>query len=86
MAGGQLVREEGRDRGLALGRGRTHSKAELAVPGRALAIKKVARDTKLHLLEILEKLELESRVVLAKSDGSSEGVSGAVTLRLPAFL
>ena len=80
------MREEGRDRGLTLGRGRTHSEAQLAVPGRALAVKKVARDTKLHLLEILEKLELKSRVVLAKSDGSSERVSGAVALRLPAFL
>ena len=54
------MREEGRDRGLTLGGGRTHSEAQLAVPGRALAVKKVARDTKLHLLEILEKLELKS--------------------------
>ena len=80
------MREEGRDRGLTLGRGRTHSEAQLAVPGRTLAVKKVARDTKLHLLEIFEELELKSRVVLAKSDGPSERISGAVALRLPAFL
>ena len=58
--GGQLVREEGRDGGLTLGGGGPHREAQLAVSGGALAVEKVARDTELHLLEILEKLELKS--------------------------
>jgi len=80
------VREEGGHSGLALGTGGPHSEAELAVTRGALAVEKVARDTELHLLEILEKLKLKSGVILTKSDGSSERVSVAVTLRLPAFL
>lgn len=58
--GGQLVREEGRDGGLTLGGRGPHSEAQLAVPGSTLAVEKVARDTELHFLEILEKLELKS--------------------------
>jgi len=54
------VREEGGHGGLALGTGGPHSEAELAVPRGALAVEKVARDTELHLLEILEKLKLKS--------------------------
>ena len=54
------MREEGRDGGLTLGGGGPHCEAQLAVSGRALAVEKVARDTELHLLEILEKLELKS--------------------------
>lgn len=54
------MREEGRDGGLTLGGGGPHREAQLAVPGGALAVEKVARDTELHFLEILEKLELKS--------------------------
>ena len=54
------MREEGRDGGLTLGGGGPHCEAQLTVSGRALAVEKVARDTELHLLEILEKLELKS--------------------------
>ena len=59
-AGGQLVWEEGWHSGLALGPGGPHSEAQLAVTRSALAVEKVARDTELHLLEILEKLKLKS--------------------------
>ena len=54
------MREEGRDGGLTLGGRGPHCEAQLAVSGSALAVEKVARDTELHFLEILKKLELES--------------------------
>ena len=52
--------EGGGGGGLALGPGGPHSEAQLAVTRSALAVEKVARDTELHLLEILEKLKLKS--------------------------
>ena len=58
--GGQLVREEGGHSGLALRAGGPHCEAQLAVTRGALTVQKVAWDTELHLLEILEKLKLKS--------------------------